>query len=270
MGSCNEEDFLERLGPQLRWKIRAQRRFCPDAETLSAVLEGTAPGPVCEQVIKHLRHCAQCAALETRLRAFDEVTMPESAVEWTQARARLDNWLDGFLRSERAARAQKEGRSLWGVLTWETVSKFLLPGKLKWALGATVVVLMLIPSALLLRLRHEQLLENQAALRQAIPQQQPASPPAGTPAEAPPRESQKGGQTTVTAPQGKHAATPTSSPESPRLRRRGKPPSLLRPLQRLLSVVVLVGLLLDPQLVSVRGPASPRLYRAAATPHASL
>ncbi|MGA2073828.1 MAG: hypothetical protein ABSH52_10015 [Terriglobia bacterium] len=214
MGSCNEEDFLERLGPQLRWKIRAQRRFCPDAETLSAVLEGTAPGPVCEQVIKHLRHCAQCAALETRLRAFDEVTMPESAVEWTQARARLDNWLDGFLRSERAARAQKEGRSLWGVLTWETVSKFLLPGKLKWALGATVVVLMLIPSALLLRLRHEQLLENQAALRQAIPQQQPASPPAGTPAEAPPRESQKGGQTTVTAPQGKHAATPTSSPET--------------------------------------------------------
>ncbi len=108
MGGRKEEDFLEKLGPQVRRKIRAERNSCPDAETLSAVLEGTAPGPVRERVMGHLRHCAECAALQTRLQAFDDVTMEGSAAEWSQQQIRLDNWLDDFLRSERAARAKRK------------------------------------------------------------------------------------------------------------------------------------------------------------------
>ena len=214
MGGCKEEDFLEKLRPQLCRKIRAERKPCPDAETLSAVLEGTAPGPVREQVMEHLTHCAECAALETRLRAFDDVTMPESAEEWSQQQIRLDNWLDGFLRSERASRAKREGKPLRGTRHWESVSRYLSPAKLQWALGVSVALLLIIGSVLLVRLRHRPVSENQAALRQAMPQQQPVSPPAGEPLKAQPVKPAAGARTKATAPQGKHAATHTSSPEA--------------------------------------------------------
>ena len=213
MGGCKEEDFLEKLGPQLRRKIRAERKACPDAETLSAVLEGTAPGPVREQVMEHLRHCAECAALQTRLQAFDDVTMPESAAEWSQQQIRLDNWLEGFLRSERASRAKREGKSLWEFLTWETVSKYLMSRKLQWALGATAALLLIIGSVLLVRLRHPQLPQNQAALRGAMPQPQPVSPPTGKPAEARPGKPPVGERPKATGSQEQRAVAPNSSQE---------------------------------------------------------
>ncbi len=130
-------------------------------------------------------HCAECAALQTRLQAFDDVTMPESAAEWSQQQIRLDNWLDGFLRSERASRAKRKGKSLRGVPTWENASEYLLSGNLQWALGATVVLLLVIGSVLLVRFRHPQLPQHQAALRGAMPQPQPGSPPATSPVVGP-------------------------------------------------------------------------------------
>ena len=214
MGGCKEEDFLEKLRPQLRRKIRAERKACPDAETLSAVLDGTAPGPVREQVMEHLRQCAECAALQTRLQAFDDVTMPESAAEWSQQQIRLDNWLEGFLRSERALRAKREGKPLRAILTWENVSRFLSPAKLQWALGASVALLLIIGSVLLVRLRHQPVSQNQAALRQAMPQQQPVSPPAGKPVEAQPAKPAARDLTKAIAPNGKLEAAPNSSREA--------------------------------------------------------
>jgi hypothetical protein len=185
MGGCKEDDFLEKLGPQLRGKIRAEGKACPDAETLSAVLDGTAPGPVREQVMEHLMHCAECAALQTRMQAFDDVTVPESAAEWSQQQIRLDNWLDGFLRSERASRAKREGKSLRGFLTWETFSKYLSSAKLQWTLATATALLLVIGSVLLMTLRHPQLPQNQAAVRGAMPQPQSGSPPSTGPAAGP-------------------------------------------------------------------------------------
>ena len=163
--------------------------------------------------MEHLRHCAECAALQTRLQAFDDVTMPESAAEWSQQQIRLDNWLEGFLRSERASRAKREGKSLWEFLTWETVSKYLMSRKLQWALGATAALLLIIGSVLLVRLRHPQLPQNQAALRGAMPQPQPVSPPTGKPAEARPGKPPVGERPKATGSQEQRAVAPNSSQE---------------------------------------------------------
>ena len=102
MTDWNEDNFLEKLEPLLRQKCGGAGGPCPDAETLCAVIEGEARGPEQDAVIEHLSRCASCAELRSRLLNFESVIPPEPEAEWKQTRIRLDNWLEGFLRSEAA------------------------------------------------------------------------------------------------------------------------------------------------------------------------
>ena len=90
----NEDNFLEKLTPQLRKKSGGAMGPCPDAETLCAVIEGQASGPERDTVIEHLSQCAACAELRSRLLNFESVSPPEPEAVWNQTQTRLDNWLE--------------------------------------------------------------------------------------------------------------------------------------------------------------------------------
>ena len=45
MSDWNEDNFFERLTPQLRRKLRGENGPCPDADTLCAVIEGARCRP---------------------------------------------------------------------------------------------------------------------------------------------------------------------------------------------------------------------------------
>jgi hypothetical protein len=185
MNGWNENNFLERLLAQVRQQRGAERDPCPDAETLCAVLEGEAPAPLRKQVIEHLRHCADCAELQSRLLNFDAGASPEPEAVWKETRKRLDNWLEGFLRSEAAnLRAAKSAAPSRRGLRWEAFWRPLVSWKCVWGLGVAALLVSIADGVLLLEFRREQPPGVQVAARPAIPQRQPANAPAaGKPAE---------------------------------------------------------------------------------------
>jgi len=73
MSDWHEDNFLENLMPPLRRKLGAELDPCPDAETLSAVIE-------------------------------ERGGLPGHEAEWADTQKRLDNWIAGFLASEAARR----------------------------------------------------------------------------------------------------------------------------------------------------------------------
>jgi len=170
----NEANFLERLTPQLRQKSGGAKGPCPDAETLCGVLEGDVRGPLRKLVIEHLTHCPQCAELRSRLLNFDSVSPPEPEAVWNQTQTRLDNWLEGFLRSEAAhSRSPKGGKPSRRVSGWESISNFFTPGKIIWALGVAVALVLIVDGVLLLEYRQEQLRQVQVAARATVPPKPP-------------------------------------------------------------------------------------------------
>jgi len=187
MTGWNEDNFLERLTPQLRQKSGGAHGPCPDAETLCAVLEGEVGGPLRKLVIEHLMHCPQCADLQSRLLNFDAGSAPEPEAVWNQTQTRLDNWLEGFLRSEAAhSRSPKGGKPSRRVSGWESVSNFFTSWKIIWALGVAVVLVLIVDGVLLLEYRREQLRQVQVAGRATVPPKLPAN---AAPAEKPPEKS---------------------------------------------------------------------------------
>jgi hypothetical protein len=74
MSDWNEDNFLERLAPQLRQKLNGPPGHCPDAETVCAVIEGKARQPERDAVFAHLSQCAACADLQSRLLNFERET----------------------------------------------------------------------------------------------------------------------------------------------------------------------------------------------------
>lgn len=176
MTGWNEDNFLERLLAQVRQQRSAKRDPCPDAETLCAVLEGEAPALLREQVTEHLRHCPDCADLQSRLLNFDTGTSPEPEAVWKETRKRLDNWLEGFLRSEaanlRAARSTAPSRK--GV-RWETFWSPFISWKVVWGLGVAALLVLIADAVLVLELRREQPPQVQVAARPAVSQKQSAN-----------------------------------------------------------------------------------------------
>jgi hypothetical protein len=176
MTGWNEDNFLERLLAQVRQQRGAERDPCPDAETLCAVLEGEAPAPLRELVTEHLRHCADCAELQNRLLNFDAGTSPEPEAVWKETRKRLDNWLEGFLRSEAAnLRAAKPPVSSRRVPRWETLWRPLISWKVVWGLGVAALLVLIADGVLVMELRRGQPPRVQVATRATVPQKQPAN-----------------------------------------------------------------------------------------------
>jgi len=187
----NEDNFLEKLTPKLRQKSGGAMGPCSDVETLCAVIEGVARGPERDAVIEHLSQCAACAELRTRLldfENFDSVSAPEPEAVWKQTRTRLDNWLEGFLRSEAAhSRSPKGGKPLRRVSAWESLLNLFTPRKIVWALGVAAVLVLIVDGVLLLEYRRAQLPPVQVEVRAKVPPAPPANPAAGQ--QKPPEKS---------------------------------------------------------------------------------
>ena len=185
----NEDNFLEKLTPELRKKSGGAMGLCPDAETLCAVIEGVARGPERDAVIEHLSQCAACAELRARLlnfENFESVSPPEPEAVWKQTRTRLDNWLEGFLRSEAAhSRSPRGGKPSRRVSSWENISNLLTPRKIVWAFGVAAVLVLIMDGVLVLEYRRAQPPQVQVAGRATVPPQAPAVP---APVEKPPEK----------------------------------------------------------------------------------
>ena len=185
MSDWNEDNFFERLTPQLRRKLRGENGPCPDADTLCAVIEGAAAGPERESVIAHVSGCHVCADVGNRLLKFERASEHEPEVGWNQSRIRLDNWLEGFLRSEAARfRSAQPAKPSWIASARNGVWDFVTSMKIVWALSAVLAVVVTVDGFLFLRYRRDQLSLIQVATRPAAPPKPPViSVPAQKPAE---------------------------------------------------------------------------------------
>jgi hypothetical protein len=183
----NEDNFLERLAPQLRQKSGRTIGPCPDAETLLAVIEGEARELERVTVIEHLSHCVACAEIRSRLLNFESVSPTEPEAVWNHTQIRLDNWLEAFLRSEaarsRPPKGAKPSRRLFG---WEIIPYLFTSGRIGWALGVAIALVLIAVVPLLLQYRREQFPQVQVAARATVPPKPPAIVP---PSETPPEES---------------------------------------------------------------------------------
>ena len=169
---------MERLAPQLRQKLRGHGGSCPDAETLCAVIEGEAPQPERDTVMAHLAQCADCSDLQSRLLNFEQEIEPEPEMAWNQTRTRLDNWLEGFLRSEAAGlhRSQK-GFLSDRVSIREGIRDFFTSRKIVWTLSVAAGLVLIVDGVLFLRHRQEQTPPAQVAARPTVPPNPPQRPP---------------------------------------------------------------------------------------------
>jgi hypothetical protein len=144
MSGWHEDNFLENLMPPLRRKLGAELDPCPDADTLSAVIEGAAADWLKEVVAGHLTRCEACAGLHDRLLSFERGGLPGHEGEWADTQKRLDNWMAGFLASEAArpagsAAASRRRPHLSHVGRWRLT---WVAGLAAAALLAATVVLM--------------------------------------------------------------------------------------------------------------------------------
>lgn len=180
MMDWNEDNFLERLGPQLRGEGAAQRGHCPDAATLCAVMEGEAQDTVRTTVAKHVAQCPACANLERRLTDFDQAAPPEPEAAWRETRNRLDHWLEMFLRSEAAdLRGTQPAKPLGGALSWQSVSSRFSHWKIEGALGVAVVMVFIAGAVLLKDTQRKHYPSVEVAARPpARQEQQPIAAPA--------------------------------------------------------------------------------------------
>ncbi|MFI5086907.1 MAG: hypothetical protein ACHP7I_00805 [Terriglobales bacterium] len=138
--SWSEDDFLERLMPQLRRELGGGNGACPDAATVLAVIEGEASDWLRNVYAQHLAQCSACLELDSRLRSFDRPVLVKDEAEWKQTEKRLDNWLSAHLESRAAAsrRAAEQRASRPGF--WESIWRPGLAWRISWALGLVALI----------------------------------------------------------------------------------------------------------------------------------
>ena len=147
-----EDNFLERLTPQLRRENGVQMGPCPDSELLSAFTEDQVSPFVRDAIGAHLTRCPKCHEIHERLGQFAKASVPAQDAEWINAEKRLDNWMGGFLR----AQSDKTGSKLkvepsTPVPRWKDISKAALSWKVGWALGMAAVLAFGVASVVLSR-----------------------------------------------------------------------------------------------------------------------
>ena len=176
----SENDFLERLMPQLRQQRGATNGACPDAATILAVMEGEADEWLRHAYAQHLSQCSSCFELDERLRHFDRPLLADDR-EWKQTEKRLDIWADTFLRSKSVAPvALNTSSSTEPARFWRSLWRPGLASKL--SLVTVLVVLAAVGVDLYLRLQPPPLDSNERR-QQSIPA---AEPPKGPESEKPP------------------------------------------------------------------------------------
>ena len=148
-----EDNYLERLMPQLQQAKRVNMESCPDSDLLAAYTEDQVSPFVRGAITAHLTHCSECSDVCARLESFARAGVPEQDREWVNAEKRLDNWAESFLNSLTAkSRVQQEVPSS-PLLQWKEATRAASSfWKLGWAVGA-VAALGLIVGGLLVTKR---------------------------------------------------------------------------------------------------------------------
>jgi hypothetical protein len=138
--SWSEDDFLERLMPQLRQERSGSDGACLDASTILAVIEGEADEWLRNAYAQHLAQCSACLELDSRLRNFDRPVLADET-EWRRTEKRLDNWLGAFVESRAAAASRwlLEKRAARAGF-WESIWRPGLAWKLSLAMGLVTLV----------------------------------------------------------------------------------------------------------------------------------
>ena len=211
MMDWNEDNFLERLAPQLRREGAAEQGHCPDAATLCAVMEGEAPDTARKTVAEHVAQCPACADLQRRLAVFDQEGPPEPEAVWKETRNRLDHWLEKFLRSEAALGAAQRAKPFGGTLSWENISSRFSSWKVQWALGVAVVLVFIAGAVLLKDVKRPRYPSVEVATRPSVPQE---PQPYGAPAEEP---GKKGATPSLATPGDRNQPMRTSQGVAPSL-----------------------------------------------------
>jgi hypothetical protein len=212
-----EDNFLERLMPQLRQVNRVRLESCPDSELLTAFVEDQVAPFVRGAITAHLSTCPECSEVCARLANFARATVPQHEPEWTNVEKRLDNAMDIFLASKAAERNRQPEREVAPhrslVLRWKEASgKPLFSWRLAFA-SAGALALVIVGGVLTLRhtstpgsLATRQTPAPQIVVSGTEPAAQPAVPvtPTNPPApqtanqttrpQVPVRELQKNGQ----------------------------------------------------------------------------
>jgi hypothetical protein len=192
MKGWKESDFLEKLLPSLREKIGAKYSACPDAATLNAVAGGDANAWLRGAVAGHLEHCSECSLLYGRLLQFDQGTLSDQEADWKNTEKRLDNWLEGVLRAQKA-----ENQPLPHTVE-EPVRPPRLPfWRMPWALGPATALVLLAAAIYFAEFRHETYRQLAVKTTPAAPLQT-LSPPAVRPPTPPekPKDEKQGADTT--------------------------------------------------------------------------
>ena len=126
MSGWNEDNFLERLMPQLH-SVQPSTE-CPDPETVySAICRETSDGER-EAIVAHVASCHDCAQLYERLHNFNQPP-DQPGPEWEKVEQRLDLWLQNMIERERNT-SHQEIRG-W----WRNLSSPLFSRKMQWAAG---------------------------------------------------------------------------------------------------------------------------------------
>jgi len=131
MNVWTEQNFLERLVPQLRQDKRIKTESCPDAELLTSFTDDQVAPFVRQAISAHLEHCTQCSELCLRLTNFNETIAPAQDTEWVNVEKRLNNWMEGLLDSHSEGKSNApaanvlvlQGDELPGARIWWRFSR---------------------------------------------------------------------------------------------------------------------------------------------------
>jgi len=140
MSGWTEDDFLEAMMPVLRKKQGPD--WCPDADTLSAVVEGNASEALKEAVAAHTAACPVCTSLHERLRNFDQASIAQGEAAWGETEKRLDNWMEGVLAGggRFIGKTETPKRPRWR----EKLGGFFIDWRMQVALGAAAAVVIMV------------------------------------------------------------------------------------------------------------------------------
>jgi hypothetical protein len=134
-----EDNYLERLMPQLRQANRMRLESCPDSDLLTAFTEEQLTPFVRSAITAHLAQCKECSEICARLVSFNRATVPAHDPEWVNAEKRLDNWKDSFVQS-RAAANRPVPSDPARVVSFNDVAKPGFFSLWQWALGAVAAL----------------------------------------------------------------------------------------------------------------------------------
>jgi len=118
---------------------------CPHVAAFRAMVDDSNFEAVKDSIATHAATCPACRELQQRLMAFNDPMPAGHDAEWELAEARLDNWMKGFLESERAA---EKLRLTW----WERLTALPAGWQARWVLIPAAACAVLICSLVVARL----------------------------------------------------------------------------------------------------------------------